>query len=219
MKHGSAIRAVGATIVLLGTVAWGALPAFAATSATATSATATGQATVTPGGLTVTPSTDVIAMGTSQISAKGAFLEAVLPAITIDNLTGSDAGWNVTVQATKPTEITPSGGYASGTGPVPFKGFALLENQIGEVDAVPGEGTSFMNNQITGGDALYPQVVIDAVYGEGMGDYTYGAGGSNGAIDFYLDFPADQPLDNVNYPKGTPFETTITFTITSGPTA
>jgi hypothetical protein len=131
---------------------------------------------------------------------------------------GTREGWRVQATATRLTEVEPAGGFAEGTG-----AYRLPEGTLTLVgpEAITrvGTGTSGMPtnalSEYTALDTGTTVTVLRANAGEGMGEFEIGF--DENAIGIALD-PETTFVDKVNYPDGgTPYETTITWTLVSGP--
>ncbi|WP_158176897.1 WxL domain-containing protein [Heyndrickxia camelliae] len=138
--------------------------------------------------------------------------------LSITDATGTGEGYRVTVQATQLTEKAPSGGFATGTtANVLPKGLLTLTSAGGSISANSGttatapkfNGTSWI---IDNGSAT---TIVTANKGEGLGkfDVSFPTNGLSLNLN-----PNTVMVDKTNYPTGaTPYQTTITYTIISGP--
>jgi hypothetical protein len=137
--------------------------------------------------------------------------------LTLQDNTGSGAGWHVSAQATQFSEKAPAGGFASGTTAKTLPTGSLT---------VANTGSSITQNGTTSPSPTWkstlftldngtPVNIISANANQGMGNYTVAFGTSALALTLV---PASTYTDSTNYPSGaTPYESTITYTITTGP--
>jgi hypothetical protein len=153
--------------------------------------------------------------------------QASLGTIVAYDATGAGSGWNITVQASPFTEVTPSGGYKSGTSAKSFPvGSLTLQAPTGfAAYSISGHGkptTSPLPEAISGSpwaiDSLNGSTavkIVTARTSRGMGGYQMSF--PDNCLTVNLD-PATTYVDDANYSGGTtPYSTTITWTITTGP--
>lgn len=130
-------------------------------------------------------------------------------ALLVEDTTNNGSGWSLTVQA---TPFQQSGGMA-----LVFPSGSLTLKAPDSISKL--NGTTSINPSVFGSgpwviDVVGAVKILSAAVGEGMGEY-----GLNMPIDaLTLHIPEDIPLvDPADGAPGTTFQSTITFTIVSGP--
>ncbi|MEQ2529139.1 WxL domain-containing protein [Bacillaceae bacterium CLA-AA-H227] len=137
--------------------------------------------------------------------------------LNVTDASGTGEGWRIQVSASQFTEKTPSGGFAAGTTAKKLpQGSLSLSNSGSTISAVGTTSASptWVANEwiLDNGSAVN---ILSAAKNAGMGKYTV-AFGANG-LSLTL-APNTTFIDSVNYPNGsTPYESTITYTIVTGP--
>lgn len=173
----------------------------------ATSGNTTTTVGINPGSLSLTaPATATFASvtldGTVQTTT------ADLTTVGVTDATGSGNGWRVTVGATQFTEVG-GAGLTLPTGSL----------SLASPSTVTADGTTSPVPTIQTGPFVIDNgsaaTILSAAVNEGMGKYNVNF--PVGALTLTLN-PATTKVDTVNYPSvATPFETTVTFTVVSGP--
>ena len=129
--------------------------------------------------------------------------------ITVGDETKSGNGWNVTVQATPFKEIGGNG--------ISLPSGSLVLREPNQMNVKSGDAVKLPTIQnggpwvIDGGTAVK---LIHAKPTEAMGSYEIGF--PSDALELTLQ-PEIIQVDRENYPLGTPYTSTITFTVVSGP--
>lgn len=206
----------------LGILALSATPAFAATSTDTVSTAVVGAGdtvtaafpaaqTVKLGGGAPTIDASIFGLGQSATTAADNL-------ITLDDATGTAAGWSTTIQATPLTEVTPSGGFASGT--------SAIVLPYGTVNFVAPSSIVGLQSQASADtpviDAPATPTAIDngntlqwasAVKGTGTGMWGSQWATTTPVLEFMVS-PISKVADSTNYPGApTPYSTTITVTM------
>ena len=129
--------------------------------------------------------------------------------IQIADNTGTGNGWNVTVAATPFKEVGGKG-YT-----LPSQ--SLVMQRPNNILVKSGDAVKLPTIQsggpwvIDGGNAVK---IVSANAGYGMGSYEIGF--PNNALELTIK-PETTYIDSIDYPLGTPYTSTITFTVVSGP--
>ena len=142
-------------------------------------------------------------------------LETALPKVTIADTTGKGTGWNLSVKANPFKEVTPIGGFKSGTTARTFS-TEIFTLQPKSFTALNGNSLTGINVNMNRQSLLNsnPITLVSATTGNGKGSYVLDFNISSLQLDV-LNKPY---IDKVNYPSGeTPYETVITWTISVGP--
>lgn len=138
-------------------------------------------------------------------------------AFQVQDLRGTQEGWNVTVQSSVFKVVEPGSGYAEGTEGFELPTGSLSLSPIQSIERV-GDG---IGDLPTGSQTDYQIIddgtinVISAEVGTGVGvfDFTF----SEEALSLVVDSTTAK-IDNVNYPdESTPYEATVSWNIVSGP--
>lgn len=153
--------------------------------------------------------------------------QASLGDIIAYDATGAGSGWNITVQAAPFTEVTPSGGYKSGTdamilpagsltlqAPDRFLAYSISGKGKPTTSPLPttAAGSPWAIDSTNGSNALK---IITAEPARGMGGYLISF--PDNCLALTLN-PATTFVDTINYSgQATPYSTTITWTISTGP--
>lgn len=131
-----------------------------------------------------------------------------IPTIQVDDLTGSGSSFSIKASATPLTEVTPSGGFKSGTTALtPFTSISFKNTPTSISNPnVTASGITGGNLLAEGGIKLYSGT---------------NAGGSTtitADTEIYTTIsPSKVYVDSVNYPTGgTPYQTTITLSVVQG---
>lgn len=139
-------------------------------------------------------------------------------AFQVQDLRGTQEGWNVTVQSSVFKVVEPEAGYAVGTDGFELPNGSLSLSPIAGIDRV---GTG-IGDLPTGLQTEYQVIddgaidVISADVGAGVGvfDFSFAA---DEALSLVVDSTTAK-VDNVNYPDGTtPYEATVQWNIVTGP--
>lgn len=217
-------------VASLGTLVAVGGSAFAATSGDATS---TFTASVSGSGDLVSvalPTTTTLLLSktpgasTSLSTLNGAGTSTTASAdnlITLDDATGTTAGWTATIQSTALTEVAPSGGFASGTSAIVLPTGTLNVGEPTSVMADSGQSSSDTPPTIStlsgglaaidGGSAV---TIASAAAGGGAGTWGLQWGTADPVLEFIVSNNADV-VDTVNYPSApTPYSATVTVTMT-----
>jgi len=127
--------------------------------------------TLTAGALTITAPT-VADFGSFTLAGAAHTMPAAVTAFSVNDATGSGAGWNVTVQATQLAEWD-AGSYVASGKTLPVGSLSLTASTVSQV------GTSSPVPAITVGPYLIDEVtavqVASAAATEGMGEYAFTA--------------------------------------------
>lgn len=131
---------------------------------------------------------------------------------------GTQEGWQVTVSATPFTIIEPITGWVQ-ENPYSLPSGSLSLNSLTNVIGLNGENEEFypsidiMDRAIDMNESIK---VASADTGKGMGEYALSF--NNDALSLVID-PITAKIDTVNYPNTiTPYESTVTWDLISGPT-
>jgi hypothetical protein len=210
MKHRLLASILAATFLALGM-----------DTITAMAATTTAQVSIQPGALSVTAPTIKTAFPTVTLNGQPQQVNATLNNWTVIDATGTSDGWHVQLSASRITEVTPSGGWAPGTSAqtLPQGSLALSGSRsiTAGTGSTPVDGTNgpLLQNESAAIDTSTPVTIVDAKPGYGMGTYTI-VEPSNG-LTLSLQ-PSSTYTDTTNYPTGsTPYQTTLTYSVVSGP--
>lgn len=174
------------------------------------------------GYLTLGPAT-ISDFGQHKLTAETRDIYAALSnPITVDDARGTREGWNLQVKATDFVEVEPAGGFASGTIAHTFsaQNMSLMQPIL--------TNTTFAGATVDPGVTVFSTAelqlnnldskVAGAIVDQGMGQHTL-TFDSTKAVKLKLD-PSIIKIDNVNYPGTfTPYSTTITWTVSTGPGA
>lgn len=209
-------------------IALGLLPASAfATSTTSTTPVTAGVTNAGGDNITLGIPTD---FGNTPLSASanaavstdtigGAGTSASDALLTLDDATGTDAGWTSTVQATALTEVAPSGGMASGTTALVLPAGSLemgAPTSILPTSSQPSGATVPTLNltALTAIDGSSPVTLATAASGTGAG--SWGLVWSTSATVLQLNLSNNSKIvDLTNYPSAaTPYSSTVTVTMT-----
>lgn len=138
--------------------------------------------------------------------------------VRVTDARGTGEGWRMQVQATQFQEVEPAGGFVGGT--------SALTLPVGSLSIAPVE--SIM--QVSSGTTVLPTSAIssDQVIDNGSAVTVVSAGTDEGMGMFDITFPTDALLlvldpavkmvDVVNYNgQPTPYKSTLTFTLVTGP--
>jgi len=216
-------RILGLTVAILSLLA--ATPVAAATS------TQTATFTVQPGALSlanitgITDQSNIVALNGTAETVDMQWQSSVgNNLLSVTDATGSGSGWHVTIGASQLTEVTPPGGWASGTSaltlPLDSTVVAVSGAQTaagsGATQVSGTGGPSFTSNgSMAIDEGAIPVTLVDTQPGYGMGQYLFSF--STYPIVVNLQ-PSSTFVDGKNYPgQPTPYATTITFTVVSGP--
>ncbi|MEH7097402.1 WxL domain-containing protein [Neobacillus vireti] len=169
------------------------LPVSAATTGT-TNATVT----VLGGSLGLTSPNPTVNIGSIALDGTTKNLTANLGTMAVQDLTGSGSGWNVTVSATQ---------FTADTHTIPKNSLSLKG-----IDSVTSDGTASTAPSAVSGaltiDSGTAQKILTATQGTGMGKYNV-----NFVKDaLQLTVPADTYAST-----NSPYSSTITYTIVTGP--
>jgi hypothetical protein len=187
--------------------------AFAATSGT--TPTTVG---IQGGSLTITAPAVTTDFGNVSLASGSTTANAALGTLAVTDATGTGSGYKVNVQASQFTEVTPGGGYAGATSAKLLPLSSLKVAPPTGVSAVGGTTSALptsviaANTVIDSGSAVK---ILSAAVNEGMGSYnvSFPANSLVLAIDV-----ATAQVDATNYPAvATPYSSTITWTIVTGP--
>lgn len=136
--------------------------------------------------------------------------------LVVSDNTGSGEGYKVSVQATPMREVAPSGGFVAGTTAKTLPVGSLSLSNSGAT--ITPKGTTSPSPTWLGSNFVIDNGavnILSAAVGQGMGIYDVQFGSS--ALSLVLN-PSTTFTDPKNYPSGaTPYSTTITYTITTGP--
>lgn len=206
---------------IAGAIAMGVLAA-AAIVPEALAATTSSTTNITGGTLSVTGPTLATVFPTATLNGTVQTLNATLSNWSVDDATGTGNGWNVTLQGSQLTEVAPTGGFATGSsaltlplGSLALSGTRTITAGSGST-AVDSTGGPLLKNQTSAIDASSPVQIIDTQAGYGMGTYTITEPTTAG-LTLTLD-PSTTKVDTTNYPSApTPYSTTLTFSVVSGP--
>lgn len=165
---------------------------------------------ITGGALSITSPVVTSDFGDVTLDGTVQTLNATLDKLTTSDASGAGAGWRVTVKASQFLEV----GGAGLT--LPSDSLSLLS----PTSVVPVGGTTSASPTFNAGspwviDGTSSVSIISAATNTGMGnfDITFPAN----TLSLTLD-PATTYVDNVNFPATpTPFSSTLTWTIISGP--
>lgn len=138
---------------------------------------------------------------------------------TVNDARGTLEGWGLTISMTPLTEVAPAGGFAAGTTAL------TIPNEYLSIKAPVVTNTTFEGAELEAGittsgldyanltDSALQLVKAEAGAGAGQHSLDFGTK----AFKLRLD-PTVEMIDNVNY-KGTftPYESTVTWTLSSGP--
>lgn len=137
--------------------------------------------------------------------------------IEITDTRSSDTGWRLDVTASKFKVATPVGGFVGSTTAYVLPAGSLY---LSPVQMIKNRDTG---SEVLLGDTLASKSILDdgvitvtkAVAGKGVGEFNVEF--DTNALSLVLD-PSTARLDRTNYPSGgTPYETTITWTLVSAP--
>lgn len=173
------------------------------------------------GTLTISPPNVSTPFPSLTLNGRVQRISATLSDWQVTDASGTGNGWRVQVQASLFTEVTPSSGFKSGTSPMTLSKGSLSLNGNRTLTATSGSqsldslyGPYFVN---TGAviDVSSPVNILAADVGYGMGTYIVHEPSSGLVLS--LD-PSTTMIDHKNYPNSpTPYESTITYTISSSP--
>lgn len=131
---------------------------------------------------------------------------------------GTQQGWTLTVSATPFSIIEPETGFVEGTEPYSLPTGSLSLNSLETVTAINQEPIQFhpyINTVNAVIDMNETIKIATADIGKGMGEYALEFG--TDALSLVID-PVTAKIDTVNYPdKVTPYSSTITWNLISGP--
>lgn len=203
----------------------GLSPVYAATSPASQSTSATGSISGGALGFFSVPAT--AAFSNIQLNGDQQSAQASLGNIIAYDATGAGSGWNITVQAAPFTEVTPTGGYRAGTSaktlpvgsltlqaPNSFAAYSVSGNGKPTTSPLPTAvaGSPWAIDSLNGSSAFK---VVTADTSKGMGGYLISFPAN--CLSLNLN-PATTFVDGTNYAgQPTPYSTTITWTITTGP--
>lgn len=131
---------------------------------------------------------------------------------------GTQEGWRVQAIAQQFAVVEPTSGFAEGTEAHSLPEGSLLFYGPNSLDRV-GTGTSELPSNLVSDPVILDNgstlTVLRANEGEGMGEFDIGFDAN--AFELTLD-PTTALVDQTNYPDmGTPYQTTVTWTLVSGP--
>lgn len=188
----------------------------------ATASTTPVTAQINSGLLSITPPTSISNFPNVTLNGQVQQVYDTLSNWNVTDATGTGDGWNVTLGASQFTEITPSTGFASGTVaktlPSGSLGLSGVRSVTAASNALPVDPTGgpLIKNAGSVIDTGSPVQVIQTDQNYGMGSYTVNEP-TNGLL-LTLD-PGTTDVDPVNYPsQPTPYSSTLTYTVSSGPT-
>lgn len=218
-------RAGISLVAALLTAVVGLSPAYAAPRSDAKSTNVTESISEGPIGFLSVPAS--AAFSSIKLNGDQQSSQASLGSIVAFDATGSGAGWNITVQASPITEVTPTGGYKTGTtaktlpagsltlqAPTSFAAYSVSGNGKPTTSPLPEavSGSPWAIDSTNGSSAVK---IVTARSARGMGGYLVSFPDNCLAIN--ID-PATTFVDDVNYSDGTtPYSTTLTWTISVGP--
>ncbi|MDQ0271250.1 WxL domain-containing protein [Cytobacillus purgationiresistens] len=138
--------------------------------------------------------------------------------LTFVDASGTGEGYRINASSTQFKTVAPPGGYAAQTSAKTLpKGSLLLKNNGADISTVGGS-TSQLPTWHGGSwvlDTDSEVTIMKANKDQGMGKYSIDFGSDN--LELTLN-PSTTYVDKINYQGvSTPYETTITYTIVSGP--
>lgn len=215
-------------VSVLGMLALSAGPAFAATNATSTTPVS---ASISGSGDSISvafPTTFNLALSAAQgarsswIGIDGLGTSATNTAdnlITLDDATGTDAGWTASIQSTALTEVEPSGFSGTWT-PLVMPSGSLEVGQVagvmadsGQTSSDPAPTISTLSGGFAAIDGSKPVTIASAASGGGAGTWGLQWAKSEPMLMAVASNNA-QYVDTKNYPSApTPYSATITVTM------
>lgn len=139
----------------------------------------------------------------------------------VTDATGTGDGWHISIEANSFEEKQPTDGFISGTSRLflPYGSLSLFNSRSITADsgseAVSNTGGPNFVNSTSVVDTGTQLTIIEAKPGYGMGSYTIHEPlkGLKLTVD-----PFNVGVDTINYPNGpTPYFSTLTFTVATGP--
>lgn len=191
-------------------------------AATSFAAPPTGTVYITGGTLTLLSPTITTDFGTVVLNGSTQTVPATLGPWGVIDATGTGNGWRVTAQATQFREVTPGGGFASGTsartlpiGSMRLAGTRSVTAATGSTPVDALNGPLVLNATAALDGIATPVIILQTQTSYGMGTYNV-IEPANGLL-LTLE-PQSTYVDLTNYPTSpTPYSSTLTLSLISGP--
>lgn len=137
-------------------------------------------------------------------------------AFNIKDLRGTQAGWRLDVSATQFKVVEPIGGFKAGTSANKLPIGSLTLSPLESINRIGIGDGGLPVNKLSGNTIIDDGIVTVATanMGDGVGEFDLVF--PEGALTLVIN-PATAKVDTVNYPNGTPYESTLTWTLVSAP--
>lgn len=134
----------------------------------------------------------------------------------IKDLRGTQEGWRLDVSATQFKVVEPSGGFKAGTSAHILPVGTLTLSPLESISRVGTGNGNLPVNRLNSNTVIDDGIVTVASANKGDGAGEFNLKFPENALTLIIN-PATAKVDKINYPNGTPYEATVTWTLVSAP--